>query len=179
VLFLGWSWTESTITEDTQWPVVPAPDDDESWWVWSNKWNAWQGKPKLKYLKKTCPSDVLFTTNPTWPGPCWNQVRRGWKLATNRLNYGTDFLCSQVLINFTLLIYFDNSLPKETFSLFGQNLACFIAEVFVCHMIVSIPEKSTNSRRTLGKSITPYISPVETIQGNWDHNIQTPIQLIP
>jgi hypothetical protein len=27
--FLGWSDTESTITEATKWPIVPAPDDDD------------------------------------------------------------------------------------------------------------------------------------------------------
>jgi hypothetical protein len=63
-----------------------APDD--RWgWLWSNWWNEdWQGK--TKYSKKTCPSAILSTTNPTWPDPCANTGRRGGKPATNRLSYG-------------------------------------------------------------------------------------------
>jgi hypothetical protein len=35
--FLGWSGTKST----TDWPIVPAPDDDGRR-VWSSWWNDWQ-----------------------------------------------------------------------------------------------------------------------------------------
>jgi hypothetical protein len=38
--------------------------------------------------KKTCLSDTLSTTNPTWSDPGSNRVRRGGKPATNRLSYG-------------------------------------------------------------------------------------------
>jgi hypothetical protein len=31
-------------TSATIWPILPAPDD--GWWVWSSRWNEWQGKPK-------------------------------------------------------------------------------------------------------------------------------------
>jgi hypothetical protein len=70
------------------WPTVPAPDD--KWgWLWRNWWNEdWQGKPK--YSEKTCPSDTLSTTNPTWLDPGSNPGRRGGKPATNRLSYGAD-----------------------------------------------------------------------------------------
>jgi hypothetical protein len=35
--FLGWSRTESTITETTKWPIVPAAVEDGWWWcVWSS-----------------------------------------------------------------------------------------------------------------------------------------------
>jgi hypothetical protein len=40
-------------------------------------------------LEKTCPSATLFTTNPTWPDPSSNPGRRGGKLATHSLSYGT------------------------------------------------------------------------------------------
>jgi hypothetical protein len=68
------------------WPIVPAPDD--RWgWLWSNLWNEdLQGKPK--YLKKTCPSATLSTTNHTWPDQGSNPARRGGKPVTNRLTYG-------------------------------------------------------------------------------------------
>jgi hypothetical protein len=46
----------------TDWPIVPAPDDDDD--CGSNRWNEnWQGK--TKYSKKTCPSATLSTTNLT------------------------------------------------------------------------------------------------------------------
>jgi hypothetical protein len=64
-LLWGWSETGSTITEAIYWPTAPAPDDDGWWWVSSSRWHDWQRK--LKYLEKSCPSDVLSTTIPTWP----------------------------------------------------------------------------------------------------------------
>jgi hypothetical protein len=68
------------------WPTIPAPDD-RRWWLWRNWWNEdWQGE--LKYSEKTCPSDTLSTTNPTWLNPDLSQSRRDGKPATNRLNYG-------------------------------------------------------------------------------------------
>jgi hypothetical protein len=46
----------------TIWPIVPALGD--GWcWVWSSRWNDWQGTPK--YPQKTCPNANLSTTNPT------------------------------------------------------------------------------------------------------------------
>jgi hypothetical protein len=52
-------------------------------WGWRIWWNKdWQGKPK--YSEKTCPNVTLSTTNST-------SDRRGWKPATNRLNYGEGF----------------------------------------------------------------------------------------
>jgi hypothetical protein len=65
------------------WPIVPALDDDRWGWVWSNRWNAWQRKPK--YLEKNCLSATLFTANPTWPGLGLNPGCRSGKLATNCL----------------------------------------------------------------------------------------------
>jgi hypothetical protein len=73
-------------TSATIWPIVPAPDDGW-WWVWSNRWNDWQGK--LKYSEKTCPSAALSTTNPTCLDLSSNQGRRGGKPTTNRLSYST------------------------------------------------------------------------------------------
>jgi hypothetical protein len=53
--------------------------------VWSNRWNAWQGKPK--YSEKTCPSAAFSTTIRTWTDPGSNPGRRGGKLATDHMNY--------------------------------------------------------------------------------------------
>jgi hypothetical protein len=80
-------------TSTTNWPIVPTPDD-RWWWMWSNRWNEnWQWKPK--YSEETCPSATLFTTNRTWPDLGSNPGRRGGKLATNRLSYGTAFIAPQ------------------------------------------------------------------------------------
>jgi hypothetical protein len=50
------------------------------------EWN-WQGKTEV-LGKKTCPSDILFTTNPIWKDPASNTSLRGERLATNGLSYG-------------------------------------------------------------------------------------------
>jgi hypothetical protein len=42
------------------WPIVLA-SHDEWWWVWGNRWNVWQGKPK--YSEETCLSATLYTKN--------------------------------------------------------------------------------------------------------------------
>jgi hypothetical protein len=41
---------------------------------------------KLKYLRRTCPSDISSTKNRTWPDMRSNPVRRGGKPATNPLS---------------------------------------------------------------------------------------------
>jgi hypothetical protein len=69
------------------WPIVPAPDDDEWWWVWSSWCNVWQGKPE--YSVQSCRNAVVSTTNPTWPDPGLNPGRRCGKPATGRHSYGT------------------------------------------------------------------------------------------
>jgi hypothetical protein len=59
----------------------------------SSRWNEnWHGKPK--YSKKAYPGATLSTTNPTWRGLGSNPGRRGGKPATNRLSYGTAFVCA-------------------------------------------------------------------------------------
>jgi hypothetical protein len=45
----------------TIWPTVPAPDDGW-WWLWSSRWDDWQGKPK--HSNRACPSATLSTTYP-------------------------------------------------------------------------------------------------------------------
>jgi hypothetical protein len=67
------------------WPTVPAPDGGW-WWVWSSRWNGWQGK--RKHSEKTCPGVALSTTNSAllYQG---SNPGRGGNLATNRLSYGT------------------------------------------------------------------------------------------
>jgi hypothetical protein len=83
-------------TSATNWPVVPAADD-RSWWLWSSRWNEnWQGKHK--YSEKTYPSATLSTTNPTRPDLGSNPDRRCGKPATNRLSYGTAFVCVCVCV---------------------------------------------------------------------------------
>jgi hypothetical protein len=74
------------------WPIVPTPDNDGWWWVWSNRWNVWQGKPK--YSDEACPSAALSTTIPTRPAPGSSPGRGGGKPTTNRPNYGTAQPCS-------------------------------------------------------------------------------------
>jgi hypothetical protein len=74
-------------TSATVWPIVPAPDD-RWWWLWNNWWNEdWQGNPK--FSEKTCSTAISSTTNPTWPDQGSDVGRRGGKLTTNRLSYGT------------------------------------------------------------------------------------------
>jgi hypothetical protein len=51
--------------------------------------NDWQGKPK--YSEETCPSAALSTPNPTWLDQGSNPGRRGEKLTTNHLSYGTAY----------------------------------------------------------------------------------------
>jgi hypothetical protein len=58
-----------------------------AYWVWSNRWNAWQRKPK--YWEKTCPIAALSTTNPTCPDQVSNSGHRCGKPVTNCPNYGT------------------------------------------------------------------------------------------
>jgi hypothetical protein len=66
----------------TIWLIERAPDDRR--WVWRSRWNGnWQ--------EKTCPSATLSTTNLTCPDLDSNAGRRGWKLATNLLSYGTTY----------------------------------------------------------------------------------------
>jgi hypothetical protein len=91
LLFLDVEWNRVHYYWGQYWSIVPSPDDDEWWWVWSTQWNAGQGKSK--YSEKTCPSASLSATNTTWPDPGSNLGRRGGKPATNRLRYGT-VLCS-------------------------------------------------------------------------------------
>jgi hypothetical protein len=42
---------------------------------------------------QTCPSATFSTTNPTWTNPGSNPGLRGERPVTNRLSYGTAFLC--------------------------------------------------------------------------------------
>jgi hypothetical protein len=59
--------------------------------MWSIWWNQ-DCQGKLKYLEKTCPRAILFTTNSTWPDLGLNPSRHGGKLATNHLSYGTALI---------------------------------------------------------------------------------------
>jgi hypothetical protein len=49
--------------------------------------NEWQGTPK--YPEKTCPSDVLSTTDLTWLDTGSNPGHRGEKPTTNHQSYFT------------------------------------------------------------------------------------------
>jgi hypothetical protein len=46
---------------------------------------------------KTCPSDTLSTTNPTWTDPGSNPRLCGERPVTNRLSYGTATVFSSAL----------------------------------------------------------------------------------
>jgi hypothetical protein len=86
--FFGWGGVRLIGTSATIWRILPAPDDGW-WWVWSSRWNNWQGKPKLS--AETWANAALFTTNPSWPDPGSNPGRRCGKPATNCQSYGTTF----------------------------------------------------------------------------------------
>jgi hypothetical protein len=62
------------------------------WWrMWSIWWNDnWQGI--YKYSEKSCPSEALSATNPTWSDLGSNAGCLGGNLANNRLSYVTAFL---------------------------------------------------------------------------------------
>jgi hypothetical protein len=84
-------------TSATIWPVSPATDDvvdddddddDECGAV-----GGMIGKGHRNTRRKNCPSPALSTTNPTWPYLGSNPGCRCGKPATNRLSYGTAFLC--------------------------------------------------------------------------------------
>jgi hypothetical protein len=69
-------------TSDTNWPIIPAPDE-RWWWVWSSRWNEnWQRKPQCS--EDTYPNATLSTTNPALPDLVSNPGRR--------LSYGTTYL---------------------------------------------------------------------------------------
>jgi hypothetical protein len=72
------------------WSLLLSPVHDNGWWVWSNRWSAWQGKPK--YSDKTYSTASFPTTNPTWPDLGLNPVLRSGKPASNRLSYA-DMQC--------------------------------------------------------------------------------------
>jgi hypothetical protein len=55
------------------------------WWMMSVEQSVEWLAGKTKVLGKTCPSDTLSTTNPTWP----NLGCHGGKPVTNCLSYGT------------------------------------------------------------------------------------------
>jgi hypothetical protein len=64
-------------------PLLPyrtCPDDGGWRWMWNNRWNSWQGKPK--YSEKTCRSSALSTTNPMLPDPSSIPTCNGGKPAT-------------------------------------------------------------------------------------------------
>jgi hypothetical protein len=88
IYLLGWIGIESTITETTYWPSVPALDHGWWWWLWSNLWNEWLAGD-TEFLGENCPSAALSTINPTLLDPSSNAGRHGGWPATNRLSYGT------------------------------------------------------------------------------------------
>jgi hypothetical protein len=65
-------------------PQLPSPGWRLWWWVWSNRWNDWKGKPK--YSEKTYSGAVLSTTNPTLLNPGSNPGPRGGEPETNGLS---------------------------------------------------------------------------------------------
>jgi hypothetical protein len=111
-------------TSATNWSIVSAPDD--RWWVWSSRWNKnWQGKQKCS--EKTCPSTILFTTNPTWPDLGLNPGRRGGKPGTKRLSYGT---ANQVITFWgeTRLQISKQNLHMSLFCVLSENKAWICTE---------------------------------------------------
>jgi hypothetical protein len=66
-------------------PLLAYCTNSGIWWVWSRRWNDWQGNPKCS--EKTCTSAGLCTTYPTWSGLGSNPGRCGGKPATNHPSY--------------------------------------------------------------------------------------------
>jgi hypothetical protein len=95
LLYSPWGETESTWYVDHCLAYFTAPDV-RWWWVWSNRWSEWQGKPKYSECHRSTLSATLSTANPTWSDPGSNLGGRGEKPTTNRLNYHTS-LCSPLL----------------------------------------------------------------------------------
>jgi hypothetical protein len=61
----GVEWNRIHYCWGHNWPIVPAADYGW-WWVWSSRWNAWQGTPKNS--EKTCPSAPMSPQIPhDWP----------------------------------------------------------------------------------------------------------------
>jgi hypothetical protein len=74
IYLLGWSGTESTITEGTYWPIVLTLDD-RWWWLWSNHWDEWMnGRGNWSTRRKPAPL-LHFTQLP-------HDSRRDWTRAT-------------------------------------------------------------------------------------------------
>jgi hypothetical protein len=85
---VGGVHTGSTRRVGHFWPIVPAPDDCEDGEFGGMK----IGRGNRSTRKKTYPSTVLSTTNPTLSDPGANPGRRGGKPETNRLSYDAAFL---------------------------------------------------------------------------------------
>jgi hypothetical protein len=121
------------------------------WWVWSKKWNAWQGKPS--YSENTCPCATLSTTNPTLRDP----DRRGGKPATNRLTYGTVSL-SDFTVGFSFQPWRRKKdiAPKYLTSSYVQNVRIQNAVLFIqCSVHKDPPRESYNTLYSSG--IQPFL----------------------
>jgi hypothetical protein len=101
----GWVRLCPLGTSATIWPtsILPAPDDGW-WWVWSNRWNEWQGNPK--YSEKSCLDATLSSTNPTWPDLGSNLDRRGGNPVTNCLTYVTANQAPRLRMRGTIPLFF-------------------------------------------------------------------------
>jgi hypothetical protein len=136
IFFISWSgvWLSPLGTSPTNCSIVPVPDDR---WVWSIWWNEnWQGKPK--YLKKTCASDTLSTTHPTWPGLWSNLGRRDGKPATNRLSYGTALIMMMMRLRMMMMINHLCVSPVLQLSSHDYNgLSSYFSQVLVCNFFQS------------------------------------------
>jgi hypothetical protein len=82
ISLFGWNGTESTITEATYWPTVPALDD-KLWWLWSDQWN--ESLADNWSTQETCSITALATTDPThnlpWSGTQAAMVGSQWQIA--------------------------------------------------------------------------------------------------
>jgi hypothetical protein len=89
--------------------VQPYDEDEQFFYhvlqVMEHQWNEIdRGKPTTR--RKTCPSAILSTTNPTWTDPGSNPGLRSGRQVTNRLSHGT------ALSKFSFYFYEIN--PSET-----------------------------------------------------------------
>jgi hypothetical protein len=88
LLLVGWGWVHLVLRPQLAYYSNPRY---RWWWLWSN-WCNKIGRGNRSTRRNSTPVATMSATNPTWPDPGSNAVRRGGKPATNRLSCGTAYV---------------------------------------------------------------------------------------
>jgi hypothetical protein len=64
----GVEWNRAHCYWGHYWPTVPPPGDGW-WWVWSSRWNDWQGETEVLGQNPPQCCFVLHKSHMMWPGP--------------------------------------------------------------------------------------------------------------